>query len=535
MVTKTTSRLGSGSRFILVILLAAWLAPAPLDAAPKTIRYVPQADPGALDPVLNSSYIAQEHGYMVYDTLYSLDDNLVPQPEMVDSYSISADGLLYTFTLRPGLKFTDGSPVRAADAVASVRRWAARDTNGRKMVELGMTLAVVDDKTFTLRLREKWGAVLDSLAKVAGSAMFVMREQEANTPPTAPVAEIVGSGPFRFVKAEYVPASRLVYEKNPDYVPRGEPASFYAGGKRVAVDRVEWQIIPDAATAVAALANGEVDIYESPPLDLLPVLKANPKVTVAIHNTTGAMAYMRPNYLFPPFDNVKAREALVHMVDQEEYMRAAIGNDPANWRTCWAWLVCGSAMGTEVGAEGYHKPDLAKARALLAESGYTGEKVVVMEPTDQQILHDVTEVAVQRMKEVGFNVDVQSMNWGTLVARRAKQDPTSAGGWNMFFTWTLGLDLASPLTSAALATPCDKKNYFGWPCDAEIERLRDLWGKESDQAKRREIAAQLQRRAAAFIPFVPVGQYFAPIAYRSELKDFLKVPLSVLWNVDKPL
>ncbi len=400
--------------------LAAALAAAPFAADAAVIRYVPQADPGVLDPVMNQSYVSQQAAYMVYDTLVSLDANMVAQPQMLERHSVSADGLVYTFTLRPGLKFTDGSPVKAADAVASLKRWAARDTNGRKMVELGMDVAATDDRTFTLRLREKWGLVLDSLAKIAGSALFVMREKDANTPVTSAVPEIVGSGPFKFVRADYVPASTLAYEKNPDYVPRTEPASYYAGGKRALVDRVEWKIIPDPATALAALAAGEVDIYETPPLDLLPTLKSNPNITVAVHNVAGSMAYMRPNFLHPPFNNVKARQALLYLGDQADYMRAAIGSDPLTWQVCWAWLACGSAYGSEAGADAYRKWDPAKAKALFAEAGYKGEKIVVMQPTDQPILKSVTEVAVQRMKEIGLNVDAQNMNWGTLVGRRGK-------------------------------------------------------------------------------------------------------------------
>jgi peptide/nickel transport system substrate-binding protein len=299
------------------------------------------------------------------------------------------------------------------------------------------------------------------------------------------------------------------------------------------VDRVEWKIMPDPATATAALGQGEVDVYETPPMELLAGLKKNPNVVVAVHNTLGAMAYYRPNFLFPPFDNVKARQALLYVADQSEYMQAAIGSDPTTWRVCWAFLACGSQGGSEAGAEPFRKPDPAKAKALFQEAGYKGEKIVVMQPTDQPVLKAVTEVAVQRLKEIGLNLDVQAMNWGTLVGRRAKMDPPEAGGWNLFFTWTFGLDLANPLANAALAAPCDKKNYPGWPCDDQIEKLRDAWGKAADATERQKVAVELQERSVAFVPYAPVGQYTQPIAYRSTLKNFIKVPLPVMWGVDK--
>ena len=484
------------------IAVAFCVVAASAVADPNIIRFVPQADPGVLDPVVNSSYISMEHGYMGYDTLLAMDEHFVAQPEMLDRYSVSSDGRTYSFALRDGLRFTDGSPVSAADAVASIERWAARDTNGRRMMALGMNLAVTGERTFTLTLREPWGSVIDSLAKISGSALFIMRERDAATAPTKPVNEIVGSGPFRFVPSEYVPASRTVYERNPDYTPRVEAPNFYSGGKRVAVDRVEWRIIPDPATAAAALAAGEVDIYETPPLDLVPMLKANPNVVVATHNAI-AMAYIRPNFLYPPFDKVEARQALLHTIDQSDYMSAASAPIPA-----------------------------AVARELLTRAGASGAKVVMLEPIDQPVLFALSEVAARRLKEVGFEVDVRTVNWATLVALRVKQDPPDKGGWNLFFTWTFGQDLA-PLVNAALAAPCDRSNYAGWPCDTEIEQLREAWAKTSDRSQRRTVVERLQRRAVELVPYAPVGQFSVPIAYRKNISGLLEVPLPVMWNVNK--
>jgi peptide/nickel transport system substrate-binding protein len=514
-----------------IVAAAFYAVAATAVAEPTVIRFVPQADPGVLDPVVNSSYISMEHGYMVYDTLLAMDEHFVAQPEMLDRYSVSDDGRTYSFVLRDALRFSDGSPVGATDAVASINRWAARDTNGRRMMALGMDLQVTGERTFSLTLREPWGSVIDSLAKISGSTLFIMRERDAATAPTKPVDEIVGSGPFRFVRSEYLPASRIVYERNPDYTPRAEPANFYAGGKRVAVDRVEWRIISDAATAAAALAAGEIDIYETPSLDLVPMLKANPNVVVATHNAT-AMAYMRPNFLYPPFDKVEARQALLHTIDQSDYMSAAFGPDSGTWRVCWAWLACGSGAGTETGADALRHPYLAAARELLTRAGASGAKIVMLEPTDQPVLFALSEVAARRLKEVGFDVDVKAVNWATLVALRGKQDPPEKGGWNLFFTWTFGQDLA-PLVNAALAAPCDRSNYAGWPCDATIEQLREAWGKASDPAQRRMVAEQLQRRAVEFVPYAPVGQFSVPIAYRKEIRRLLEVPLPVMWNVNK--
>jgi len=174
-----------------VLLFAGTIGSA---AAQSVIRYVPHADLKVVDPITNTAAITNQHATMVYDMLFAYDRDYRPQPQMVETWSASPDGLTYRFVLRPGLKFHDGQPVKAADAVASIARWAARDSNGGILRGLGMQLAVVDDRTFTLSIKEPWGLVLDSLAKDGSYAAFVMREKEAKTDPNTPITEVIGSG-----------------------------------------------------------------------------------------------------------------------------------------------------------------------------------------------------------------------------------------------------------------------------------------------------------------------------------------------------
>jgi peptide/nickel transport system substrate-binding protein len=516
---------------------AGWLAMGLLAATPvaaqKTLIFGSDADLKVLDPVANTISMTQMHGLMIYDVLYAFDDKWEPRPQMAESHTVSGDGLAYTIRLRPGLAFHDGTPVRAADAVASLRRWSQRDVNGRAMAAQGLTLTAVDERTFTIALRDKWGMVLDSIGKPGTQFPFIMREKDAATDPATPITEAVGSGPFRFVASEWVPGHKVVYQRNAAYMPRSEPASLYAGGKVAKVDRVEWRIIPDMNTALAALNAGEIDFVDNLSLDLLPVVRRNPDVVVRMRNTGGAFAILRTNTLLPPFDNEKARQALLHIVDQQDYMRAAIGGDESNWKVCWAWMVCSSPMGSEAGAEGLRKPDLARARQLLAEAGYKGEPVTVLYPMDQQVLRDISEVTVQRLKQVGVNVDVQAGDWATLSARRAKKDPPAQGGWNIFHTWVIGHDFANALTNYALAAPCDRSGWFGWICDNEIEQLRKAWMQETDLGPRRAIAEAMQRRAVRTVPYIPLGQFQAPQAHRKNVEGLLWVPLAAFWNADK--
>src|SRR5216683_4436027 len=269
-------------------------------AGTKTLRFIAGSDLRVLDPIWTTAGITRAHGYMVFDTLFALDAKFRPQPQMVGDYNISPDQLLYTFTLRDGIKFHDGEPVRGTDCVASLRRWMVRDAFGQSLAAAVDKMEAVGDKGLMIRLKEPFPLALDALAKIA-SPPFIMPERLAKTDPYQQVTEAVGSGPFKFVKEEFQPGHMAVYVKNIDYVPRAEPPSWASGGKVVKVDRVEWLYMPEYSTAAAALGGGEVDWWEAPNLDLVPVLAANSAITVEKTDPLGSTTMLRFNQLHPPF------------------------------------------------------------------------------------------------------------------------------------------------------------------------------------------------------------------------------------------
>ena len=362
-----------------------------------------------------------------------------------------------------------------------------------------------------------------------------MREREAATDPNIAVTETIGSGPFRFVRDFFVPGASVAYTRNAEYVPRAEAPDGYAGAKRAGVDRVEWRIISDPSTQVNALLTGEVDVISSPPSDLLPRMRSSPNVTVRLLDRQGWYAYIRPNHLYPPFNDIRARQALAHLVDQADYMNAAAG-DPANWRACRAFMVCGSPMESEAGMERFAKPDLVRAKTLLAESGYNGEPIVVLHPVDNLILGSITEVTISQLRKIGANVQPVTADLATVFARRASRQPPASGGWNLFHTRSLGVELNNALTSFPLASPCtvdaqgNRAGWFGWACDETIERLRLEWAKSPGLAERQRVAHLLQQRAAETLPFIPVGQIFSPVAHRTSVQGLIEMPVPVLWN-----
>ena len=518
-------------RYILIVCMA--LSDTTIAQAPqRVLRFVPQYESTVLDPVTSILQVTHQAALLPYDTLMARNAANEIKPEMVETYRLDPSQRIYTFVLRPDLRFHDGSPVRASDVVASLRRWAVRDNAGVWLSRFGMQLALVDNRTFTIETPSPTPMVLLALS-APSDPPFIMRERDAMNPPEKAVAEIVGSGPFRFVASEYVPGSRIVYVRNPDYVPRDEPASGFAGGKKVFVDRVEFRIMPDPATAAAALQKGEVDLWEAPPLDLLPLLRKQPHIVTRSLTTGGLMIGMRPNHLFPPFNDARGRQALLAMVNQRDYMELASGGDPSNTRACFSFLGCGLPASSEAGMDGFRKQDFEKARKLLKEAGYDGRPIVLMQPTDLPLMRDAALLAVQVLRQGGLNLDVQPMDWATLVQRRAKQDPPAAGGWDLFITFTPEMQLRSPIANPFMDSPCGGKGWYGWPCDPKLNSLRDAWATEIGQAKSMTIYHDIQEQAAKSVPFVPLGEYFTPLVSRSAITDLLDTPLAVFWNVKK--
>jgi peptide/nickel transport system substrate-binding protein len=495
-----------------------------------TLRVAIHANLQILDPVWTTGLITLRHGYLIYDTLYGMNSRFEPRPQMVDRHTVSEDGLLWTFTLRDGLAFHDGQPVRSGDVVASLKRWVQRDPMGQRLSQFSSAVEVVDDTTFSIRLRERYGLVLETLAK--GTGTFIMPERVASTPANTQITDTTGSGPFMFQRDEWRPGSKVVYRRNPDYRPREEPADFLSGGKRALVERVEWRYIPDNNTALAALNAGEIDYFEAPPLDFVPLLERNRNIRLEMIDPLGTQLLVRANWLFPPFNDVRARQALALVARQEDYMRVVVGNPKLYTAWCGAFFQCGSDNDTDTGSEPYRQPDTARAKELLREAGYKGERIVVLQPSDRPQYNAATMVLVQGLRRAGVNVDVQSMDWSTLLSRRARRDPPEAGGYHLFITGQGGADTANPSANTWFNSRCDRANP-GWACDMELDGMVADWARESDPAARRPLLEKMHRRAWETFPYLSIGQFTQPVAVRSNVHGVLAAGQPVYWNIEK--
>jgi peptide/nickel transport system substrate-binding protein len=508
------------------VALAATTAAA---QAETTLRAVMHSDLKIVDPIWTTAYIVRNHGYMIYDTLFAMDEKGEIKPQMVDKYDVSGDKLTYTFALRDGLLWHDGQPVTAEDCIASIKRWGAKDALGQKLMSFVESMTASDPKTFTIKLKEPTGLVLSGLGKPSSAVPFMMPKRVADTDPNTQISDFTGSGPFVFKRDEWKPGDKTVYVKFDKYKPRSEPASGLAGGKIAKVDRVEWLAISDQQQAVNALLAGEIDFIEQPSHDLLPLMKADSNVK--FENPLANQYAFRPNHLQKPFDNPKIRQALWYAFNQEDFLKAVVG-DPEYYKVCKALFPCGTPLASQKGMDELLNSNFAKARELLKEAGYDGTPIVLMHSTDLLVLTNLAPVAKSLMEKAGFKVDMQSMDWQTLVARRAKKDPANAGGWHAFLTNWVASDVLNPVMAAFLNASCDKA-LFGWPCDAEMEKLRDAFARETDPAKQKEIAEAVQLRNTQVTTHIHLGQWYYPTAVRKNVTGVLTGPVPVFWNIEK--
>jgi peptide/nickel transport system substrate-binding protein len=498
-------------------------------AKAATLRFVPQANLTLLDPVFTTATVTSNHGYYVFDTLYSVGPDGIPHPQMAEGHTVSDDRLTWRIRLREGLWFHDASPVRTADCIASIQRWAVRDPFGQVLAAAVDSYAAADDRTLVIKLNQPFPLLPTVLGKPDSSVPFIMPERLAATAADKPVTEMLGSGPYKFVTSEYVSGSRVVYEKFEKYASRSEPAIWATGAKQAYFPRIVWNIIPDAATAGAALQNNEVDWWEQPLADLLPQLAADKNIEVQIDQPWGRLSWLIMNHLQPPFNDVRIRRAVMMAVRQEDYMRATFGDDQSLWRVSKDVFPFGTPYYS--GADGNAMPgDLTLATKMLQQAGYSGQKVVVINPTDFPAIHPLGLVTADILKKLGMNVELQETDWGTVVQRRASMEPTDKGDWSVFHTFASAAAASTPATHP-LINGRGTKGWFGWWDNAEARSLTAQWLAAPDAAGQDKAAIALSHVAMTDVGATAVGQWYGKTAFRRSITGVLQGVSPYPWSV----
>jgi peptide/nickel transport system substrate-binding protein len=514
-------------------LAAARRLGAPAPAAPalaqrlasRALRLIPHAALVDLDPISHADVVVRNAAVLVWDTLYGIDRALGSQRQMVEAEEVSAQGRTWTFRLRAGLKFHDGEPVRAKDAVASINRWAARDPTGAIVKSIENELVAVDDRTFRWRLKIPFPRLPAALGKVSPPCCFVMPERIAAIDAFQDIDQFVGGGPMRFVAADWAPGRRAVFEKFTDYVPRAEPASWLAGGKRIAVDRIEWIMISDPTAAAAAIESGEADWWELVPPSHVPALRAHRNVRVEISDPLGSIGLLVMNQLVAPFKDVRARRAVLMALSQQEFMRAYVGDDSL-WRPQAGFFAPGTPLYNEEGSEVFAGPRrLDAAKASLKESGYAGAPVTLMVAQDIASSKVWGTVAADLLTRLGMTVDHVATNRSDLAARRAQ------GAWHIYPTAVAGADCIDPTSASIRANGEVAAN--GWPDIPEIEEELANWFDPDNTEEELAIARRLNKAALDEVVAAPLGFFLSHQAWRDTVSGITQGPLPLFWGVSK--
>jgi peptide/nickel transport system substrate-binding protein len=497
----------------------------------KTLVFVGVADLSVLDPVITGARPTRNSAYLVFDTLYGIDTEWKAQPQMVEGHTVDNDGLTWTLKLRDGLRFHDKEPVLARDVVASIRRFGPRVIFANALMDATHELSAPDDRSVRFRLKRPFPHLPESLAGPGGNVPVIMPERLATQSPYKPVAEIVGSGPYRFLKDEHISGARTVFERFAEYQPRmGGSVGFTAGPKVAHFERVEW-ITMDPFSASAALRRGEIDWWENPPRDLVDQVSGDPNITVISHFAT-ANGIMTFNHRHPPFDNPAIRRALLGAINQTDAISVIAANDRTNWRDDVGLFSTGTPLATDVGIEVLRSPrDYASVKLALAAAGYKGEKVAVMVPTDVGELGNLTRIGAEQLRRAGMNIDLLEMDFGSVVRRRGNPAPPDQGGYNMFCT-LIDRSLPNLHPYGNLAIRADGKEPInGWANSPRIEELRAVWLDTADLPQQKRICVDLQKQLWEDVPFIPLGEYWQATAYRKDLTDVLPGCFAAFYGV----
>jgi peptide/nickel transport system substrate-binding protein len=503
---------------------AAGLAlPRAAQAGGSTITAVLESEVVIVDPHVTTAAITRTFGYHVFDTLFSIDSRGSIHPQMVESFRTSTDQRTWDFTLRPGLMFHDGAPVTAADCVASLRRWGPLDSLGRMLMAATDTMTAKDASTFSIALKRPFPLMLDTLGKPNAAVPFMMPERIIPAARGERIKEIVGSGPFVFDATRWRTGDTMVLTRNGRYVPRAEPADFVSGGKKVLIDELVLKTIHDDSTSASALIAGEVDYMQYLPFDWLGQLEGNDGLSImALSGVDMFQGNFRLNHASGPFADPEVRRVLWQLVDQDEIMQAIGIPDRYRVKTCPSFWMCDTPLQSNAGAD-VARFSIDGARQALARTKYRGEPVIIMQVAGS-ISQTAGDVLADHMKAAGFTVQPEMMDWGTVLARRAKRD-----GWSLFPVYSNGVDMDSPMTHFYVANNC--ADYPGWSCDVGMTKLLEDFANAPDVAARRAIADRIQVAAYQLVPAVMWGQFARPAGYRKRLNNMIVSAFPMFWQV----
>jgi peptide/nickel transport system substrate-binding protein len=488
--------------------LVAWSPPETLAQKKGGVLKVGNlGEPPTLDAHWTTATITEVLTNHIYEGLYSLDAKSQPIPMLAESMpAVSKDGLTYTFKLRQGVKFHNGKEMTSADVVASLNRWGAQSTYGKTLYARVAEVKAVDKYTVEMKMKEKTAIVVISLAIPNNAAAIYPQEICEKFKPAEKATEWIGTGPFKL--AEWKPDRHIKMVRFDDYQPRKEAASGYGGRKVVHVNELLWMPVPDAATRVAQIETGELDFADDLDLNAYERLK----------KTAGLQPIVaKPYYwLVAVFNkkeglmtNQKLRQAWQAALDIEPIMKNVAGGHTELYRMDSSLTFVENApWHTKIQGLPWNERSRDKAKRLLREAGYKGEPIRFMTTQEYKWMYDFALLSKQQLEDAGFNIDLQVVDWATLVKRRNNHKEYDA--------FTTGIGMQYDPTHHVYLTP----NWPGWTNDEEINRLLGELAGESDYKKRFALWEQVTRTFYDRVPVARYGDLFGLRAMHNHVKGF---------------
>jgi len=498
------------------------------DTNKKILKIVPHANLTILDPMWTSIYVTRNHGYLIYDTLFSLDINGIPQPQMIKDFKVSDDKLHWSFVLRDDLKWHDGKPVTSEDCIASLKRWSVNSGQGQELFKNIISIKNIDDKSFIIDLQRPYKNVLQSLATISPYVPFMMPKRVADTDPKKQITDYTGSGPFIFKKDLFLPGKKSIYIKNYNYVPRIEPSSYAAGNKEAKVDEIDWISYETQSEAIDALAKGEVDYLESPDPKLLEKIRGNSNIIITTTINEGFVGILRFNSNSSPFNNLAVRRAISSVIDPVIYMTNAFGIEK-NWHICQDNYPCNFDSSREKKTFQIDEKRISEAKRIIFESGYKNEPIILLDAIDMPVVSSLTDTTAQNLRRVGFNVVIKKTNWSDMALSRIIQGKNSNNSWDIFHTFWASSDMQDP---ESIIFSTDKNNgWFGWPSNPAVEAMREIYPFIKDKKDETDLLVKIKEITKYESNYIPVGQFVLPVAYRKNVRGIIPASAQFYWSV----
>jgi peptide/nickel transport system substrate-binding protein len=517
--SKTTT--GVLTALSVALLAGSALAQTPFQCPRQggDLIFALEARVPGLDQHASNSTATRNIGMNVFETLVTRDDKMNPMLELADALQESSDGLSYTFKLRPGITFHNGKTLTSADVVASFDRYKKIGVD-RSILDAAERWEAPDPQTFRIVLKAPLPTFIEQLSSFTVPIVIIPSEL-ADAP--AQQLQIVGTGPFQV--DEFRADSHVRLKRFANYKPdtRHTDLVGFGGYKQACVDTVTFRMMTEPAARTAALEVGEIHGVEDVPVTSQKRLAENKDIKLS-RNETFWLNVTYPNFSYPPTDNPKVRQAILAAMDFEEIMEAA---SEGQFKLNPGFQFPGQLYFTTAGSENLNQKNPEKAKKLLAEAGYKGEKVTLLTNREFPFMYNTSLVMAEQLKAAGINAELLVLDWPAALAKSQKETE----GWNFFYTgWITVVALGGPQTMRQLAPPASVQKWKGEPDPEFMAAVKQL--SEGRTLEERKAAfAKAQTKALELVMAVPFGVMPKTQAVQAKVENFRSYYVPRLSNV----